>query len=135
MIAKGEVEAVMTTQDREEIVDYAEQSREFLSRARAYLSEGDLHQASEKAWAAAAHMAKAVAVANELRYDRHSDFSVVIDHVWRTTGQDQLRSLRAIANDLHGNLYRRKRFLERDVITADIQSVGELLDLLEPLTE
>ena len=31
--------------------DYREQSREFLQRARIYLANGDLHQASEKAGA------------------------------------------------------------------------------------
>ena len=41
--------------------DYRQQARNFLGKSREYLAEGDLHQASEKGWGAAAWMAKAVA--------------------------------------------------------------------------
>ena len=40
--------------------------REFLARARAYLAENDLLQASEKGWGAAAQMVKAAAEAPRL---------------------------------------------------------------------
>jgi len=50
------------------------------------------------------------------------------------TGNDLLRELRGIPNDLHGNFYERKRFLEADIIRRDIESVAELLELLTPLT-
>ena len=51
------------------------------------------------------------------------------------TGDDRLRTFRAIANDLHGNFYQRKRFLHADVIAESLEEVATLLDLLEPLTE
>ena len=41
--------------------------REFLARARAYLAEDDLLQASEKGWGAAAQMVKAAAEARGWR--------------------------------------------------------------------
>ncbi len=125
----------MTTADRAEVGDVAQQSRQFLERARSYLADGDLHQASEKAWGAAAHMAKAVAAANGWTYEKHSDFSIVLNNAWELTGNDQIRPLRAIANDLHGNYYRRARFLSANEIAADIESVAELVDILAPLTE
>ena len=125
----------MTTADRAEVEDYAQQSRQFLERARIYVADGDLHQASEKAWGAAALMAKAVAAANGWTYEKHSDFSIVLNNAWELTGNDQIRPLRAIANDLHGYYYVRKRFLNADVIAADIESVAELVDILAPLTE
>ncbi|MCY4455272.1 MAG: hypothetical protein OXC56_03050 [Chloroflexi bacterium] len=53
----------MAAGDMVEVADYAAQAREFLTRSREYLAAGDLHQASEKGWGAAAHMAKAVAAA------------------------------------------------------------------------
>ncbi len=37
-----------------EIADYEAQAREFLAKSREYLAAGDLHQASEKGWGAAA---------------------------------------------------------------------------------
>ena len=116
------------------IEDYVAQAREFLNASRGYLADGHLHQASEKGWGAAAHMAKAVALAQGWQYDTHAHFSVVLNQAWRRIGDDRIRALRATANDLHGNYYRRKRHLSAQEIGADLDSVTELIDILEPLT-
>ena len=79
--------------------DYEAQAREFLAKGRQYLVAGDLHQASDKGWGAVAHMAKAAAVAQGWQYDRHPDFSRVMNEASRLTGNDRLRDLRARAND------------------------------------
>ncbi len=123
----------MTAVDPVEVADYAAQAREFLAKAREYLAADDLHQASEKGWGAASHMAKAVAAAQGWEYATHADFSVVLNRAWRLSGQDHLRALRGIANELHGNYYRRKRHLDAAVIGEDIESIAELLELLAPL--
>ena len=123
----------MPASDAVVIADHETQAREFLAKARDYLTAGDLHQASEKGWGAAAHMAKAVAVARGWEYETHADFSVVLNQAWQTTGNDRLRALRGIANDLHGNYYRRKRHLNAEVIGRDIESVAELVEALAPL--
>ena len=114
--------------------DYRRQARQFLTKSREYLSEGDLHQASEKGWGAAAWMAKAVATALDWDYSKHDQFSVVLNNARILTGDDRLRSLRSSANELHGNYYQRKRHLNAKVIGEDIESVAELLALLAPLT-
>ena len=119
----------------ETIEDYRLQSREFLDRSRRYLKDDDLHQASEKGWGAAAWMAKAVATAQGWQYDKHEHFGEVLYQAGKLTGDDRLRILRAIANDLHGNFYQRKRFLHADVIAESIDEIATLLDLLEPLTK
>ncbi|MYE47123.1 MAG: hypothetical protein F4X25_10375 [Chloroflexi bacterium] len=123
----------MTAIDPVEVADHAAQAREFLSKAREYLASDDLHQASEKGWGAASHMAKAVAAAQGWEYETHADFSVVLNRAWRLTDDDLLPGLRAIANDLHGNYYRRKRHLDAAAVGRDIESMAELLDLLAPL--
>lgn len=123
----------MVTDDPAVIADHENQAREFLGKARDYLSAGDLHQASEKGWGAAAHMAKAVAVAQGWEYETHADFSVVLNQAWQATGNDRLRDLRGIANELHGNYYRRKRHLNAEVIGQDIEGVAELMTALAPL--
>ena len=120
--------------DFEAVTDYERQARDFLVKGQQYLAAGDLHQASEKGWGAAAHMAKAVAEAQGWRYDRHADFSRVMNQAILKTGNDRLRELRGIPNDLHGNYYERKRFLEAEIIRRDIESVAELLESLTPLT-
>jgi uncharacterized protein (UPF0332 family) len=117
------------------IEDYRHKSREFLARSQAFLTEGDLHQASEKGWGAAAWMAKAVATAQGWEYRKHSQFSVVMDNARRLTGNDRLRGLRSIANELHGNYYVRDFLLREETIELDLNSMAELLDILEPLTE
>ena len=119
----------------ESIEDYRLQSREFLQRSRRYLSDEDLHQASEKGWGAAAWMAKAVATAQGWQYDKHEHFGEVLYLARQKTGEPRLNDLRKTANDLHGNFYQRKRFLHADIIAASLDEVATLLDLLEPLTE
>lgn len=120
--------------DPEAVLDYEAQAREFLAKGREYLTAGDLHQASEKGWGAAAHMAKAVAEAQGWTYDRHADFSRVMNQAVLLTGNYRLSDLRGRANDLHGNYYERKRFLNAEIISKDLESVSELVDLLAPLT-
>ena len=117
----------MTTPEFEEAADYATQAREFLD-------SGNLHQASEKGWGAAAHMAKAVAVAQGWEYTNHADFSSVLNQARRLTGNARIRDLRGVANELHTNYYKRKRHLDADAIGEDIEAVAELLTLLAPLT-
>ncbi len=53
----------MTASDTEAITDHVNQARDLLAKSREYLTQSDLHQASEKGWGAAAHMVKAVAIA------------------------------------------------------------------------
>ena len=117
------------------IQEYRSRAREFLTRGRAFLTEGDLYQASEKGWGAAAWMTKAVATAQGWEYRRHGQFNVVLDNARRLTGNNRLRDLRSVANDLHGNYYVRDIFLSADSIGLDLDAVAELLDILEPLTE
>ena len=115
--------------------DYRQQARQFLTKSRVYLADDDLHQASEKGWAAAAWMAKAVATAQGWEYEKHEHFNVVLNNARLLTCNVRLPGLRGIANDLYGNLYRRRRFLDAEDISVGLDQVAELLDLLEPLTE
>lgn len=116
------------------VEDYVTQAREFLEHSRIYLADGHLHQASEKGWGAAAHMAKAVAITQGWDYSKHADFSFVMNKAVELLCDDSIRPLRSVANELHGNFYQRKRFLNAQVIGADLDSVAELLDALTPLT-
>lgn len=125
----------MTTSDKEAVADHVNQAREFLAKSREYLAQGHLHQASEKGWGAAAHMVKAVAIAQGWEYERHSDFSQVLNSAYLATGDDRIRLLRGIPNELYGNYYKRKRHLDGGIVGGDLESTAELLDLLQPLTE
>lgn len=124
----------MTTPSYEEVADNESQARQFLAKGREYLILGDLHQASEKGWRAAAHMAKAVAVAQGWEYEKHRDFVIVLNQARRLSGNSLLLDLRGRATILHDNFYERKRHLDADIISEDLDSVGEMLELLAPLT-
>ena len=124
----------MTHPDFDEIADHEAQAREFLARSREYLAQGNLHQASEKGWGAAAHIAKAVAVAQGWRYINHSDFSEVLYQARKLTGNPGLNGMRGIANELHINYYKRKMHLNAESIGEDLDIIAEMLEILYPLT-
>ena len=124
----------MAAIDTVEVADCAAHARELLAKARKHLASDDLHPASRKGWRAAEHMAKAVAAARGWEYRTHDHFSVVLNSAWGLTGEDRLLVLCGIANDLHANHYRRKRHLDADMIGKNLESMAELVELLEPLT-
>ena len=124
----------MATDDPVEVTDRGDHARELLARSREDLAADRLHRASRKGWAAATHMAKAVAVAQGWEYETRDDFSVVLNRAWQVTRNDRLRALRSIANELHGNYYRRKRHLNAEAIAEDTESMAELVEILAPLT-
>ena len=115
------------------VEDYIQQSRDFLQKARQYLAADDLHQASEKGWGAASHMAKAVAHANGWEYEKHHQFNAVLNNARRLTRRGELLQLSAVANQLHGNYYERKRFLDGEAIGLSLDDVETLMDILEPV--
>ena len=120
-------------EDDTTVQQYIQQSRNFLQKARQYLTEDDLHQASKKGWGAASHMAKAVAHANSWEYQKHHQFNVVLNNARRKTGRDDIVLLSGVANQLHGNYYERKRFLDAEAIGLALDHVETLMGILEPL--
>ena len=123
----------------EAIDDYETQAREFLDRSREYLSAGHLHQASEKGWGAASHMAKAVAGAQGWTYEYHGQFGGVLRKAGNLAENEdarlEIRAASAVANRLHTNFYQRKRDLDPQEIDEDLEQVAGLLQLLSPLTD
>ena len=117
------------------VADYRQPARYFLRKSRDYLAEADLRQASEKGWGAAAWMAKAVAEAQGGNYTRHDEFADTLNRIRRATGDNRLRTLRRVANELQGYFYTRKRFLDAEDISEGLDRIAELLDVLEPFTE
>ena len=117
------------------VADYRQQSRAFLVEGREYLADGDLHQASEKGWGAAAWMAKAVAETQGWPYKRHDEFFTVMRQAEELSRDTRLRNLRRAANELHGYFYTRRMFLQADDIGQGLDEVELLLDILQPLTE
>ena len=51
------------------------------------------------------------------------------------TSNNRLPGLRSIANELHGNHHKRESLLSAEAIRLDLDSIAELLEILDPLTE
>ena len=82
---------------------HADTGREFLARARAYLDEGDLLQASEKGWGAAAQLVKAAAEARGRPHRTHRDLYAVVRRLAAETGDRDIQTAFAVAGALHQN--------------------------------
>ena len=108
---------------------YANTSRELIAQARIELDAGDLLQASEKAWGAAAAAIKSVA---EMRGWQHYAHTLIAAALWRISrehNRPRLLGMMAWASGLHQNYYE-YRYGE-EVVAEGIEQVVELLVILE----
>ena len=93
--------AIMTTL----VVTYREASRCLLAQAHTELEAGDLRQASEKAWGAAAQMVKAAVALRGWEHDQHRYLWIAARDLSNEAGDQEIHALFVIANGLHVNFY------------------------------
>ena len=108
---------------------YANQSREFIALAHQELEQGDLLQASEKAWGSAAAAVKSVA---EMRGWQHYAHTLIRAAAWRISREyhrPQILGMMVAASDLHQNYY--EYYLGEEEVAEGIEQVEELLSILE----
>ena len=117
----------MTTQQ------YRQASERFMAQARRELADGDLAQASEKGWGAAAQMLKAVAQQRGWEHNRHRHHLVTASRLRSETGDGDIRRLFAVASVLHENFY--ENVLPPDEIAENLDDVQALLSKLRPLLD
>jgi len=84
---------------------YRDSTRELLEKARDELAAGDVRQASEKGWGATAHMLKAIAQRDGILHHSHAALARIANDVHRHTGEDNIATWFAIAQNLHVNFY------------------------------
>ena len=110
---------------------YSANGHDFLARARTYLAEEDLLQASEKGWGAAAQMVKAAAEARGWRHRSHRDLYAAIDQLVDETGDDDIRLAFGSAGQLHINFY--EGWLSPETVEAYLAEVAEFVEKLDGL--
>ena len=110
---------------------HIETSAQFLARARGYLADDDLLQASEKGWGAASQMVKAVAEARGWNHSGHRQLHQAVRRLVEETDQSELRDRFSAANTLHQNFY--DGFLEAEGVRAYLERVERFVELLRPL--
>ena len=112
---------------------YQQASQRFLAQARAELTAGDLTQASEKGWGAAAQMLKAVAEQRGWEHGRHRQLSRVASRVRAETGDRDVFRWFQVAESLHGNFYEDQ--LSAEDVAESLADVQALLDRLATLLQ
>ncbi len=108
---------------------HSDTANEFLTKARAHLAEGDLLQASEKGWGAAARMVKAVAETRGWRHRTHGDLHRAVGRLVELSADEELRRLFLSANTLHQNFY--EGDMRADMVAAGIHEVEQFAGALE----
>ncbi len=115
----------MTTQK------YREASQRLLAQARSELAAGDLPQASEKGWGAAAQMVKAIAQQRGWRHGGHELLYDSVSALAQEAGDDDIDRLFELAGGLHTNFY--EDWYGAGRVARGLQDVATFLDKLEPL--
>ncbi len=106
-------------------------AQDFLAKARTYLADGDLLQASEKGWGAAAQMVKAIAETRGWSHDGHGHLFSAVTRLVEETGDWDIRTAFNAANALHTNFY--EGWLDRESVEDNLAQVAELAEKLERL--
>ena len=111
--------------------DYQAGSRAMMAQSHVELAAGDLQQASEKAWGAAAQMLKAVAQARGWEHDRHRHLHRIASRLRAETGDRDIYRVFNTAGALHENFYENQMAVQ-DIDEA-LQDIERLLDKLEAI--
>ena len=105
-------------------------SRRMLAHADNLLQEGDLVQASEKGWGAAAHYMKAVAKQRGWTNRSHRDFFTIKDRLARETDNpDRFTELFRTVRGLHTNFY--EPWYSMDDVMKSLEASKEFVGMLE----
>ena len=115
----------------QQALTYRERSREYLGKAFQELEAGDLTQASEKGWGAAAQIVKAVADEGGLDHRHHARLIRLAQDFAQETGDRDMEIQFSIAQQLHGNFY--EGMLNHDEIEWRLQSVERFVEKVERL--
>ena len=126
----GGYSVIQPDENTQLIARHIETSRRFIRHADLMLDEGDLLQASEKAWGAVAHRLKAIARQRNWRHSGHRDFYMIIDALKNEADDpEEFDVCFKSADQLHGNFY--NDFLPESAVSDNIENVQTLLRMLD----
>ena len=117
----------------DETLGCVNQSRTFLSQAFKELGDGDLRQASEKGWGAAAQIVKAVAVERGWEHSRHRQLRLAVTMLGEETDSLEIGRWFAVAEALHANFY--EGWLDGATLKDYLDNVSLLVRQLEEVLD
>ena len=107
---------------------YIRTSRRFLAQAQEEFNKGDMRQASEKAWGAAAQAVKARAEERGWDHSTHARLFENIKRISQETGDAEIHVLFHVANSLRQNFY--EGWQTDESVQSGIKQVTLLVDKL-----
>ena len=110
---------------------YRDASRRLLAQSRAELAAGDVPQASEKGWGAAAQIVKAVAEQRGWPHRSHAALFNAVARLVSETGDDDIGRLFDVASALHVNFYEDRS--NPRTVARGLDDMERFLQKLEPL--
>ena len=113
------------------VQSYREASREMLNKAREEMAAGDLRQASEKGWGAAAQILKAIAQQRGWEHTVHKDLRIAARQLSRETNDRRINRLYRTADSLHINWY--ENWDDAEEVADGLDDVELFIGILEPL--
>ena len=112
---------------------HSDTAQAFLAKARAYLEEGDLLQASEKGWGAAAQTVKAAAEQRGWRHQSHGDLFEIVERLSDEANDEEILGLFHVANSLHQNFYEAWQTVK--LVDAGLAGIEDFVRRLELLSD
>lgn len=112
---------------------YVAASYELMGKARDYRQQGDLRQASEKGWGAAAQMVKAVAENwgdYGVTHGRHQDLRALVAGLTTADGASDLFLTFQAAQDLHVNFYENN--VSAYIVDLSLEQAANFIDMMTP---
>ncbi len=103
-------------------------SQHLFDQARIELEAGDLIQASEKLWGAAAHSLKSIAETRGWKHKSYAHFYRIIRNLSEESGNKDIIYLLNTADSLHSNFY--ENWMQEDEIMHYAGQVSQLIDRL-----
>ena len=109
--------------------EYRTAAHQLYDQALVELETGDLRQASEKLWGAAAQVLKSFAEKHNLEHDSHSHAYKVIREAVRESRNPDVGEWFKHAEALHGNFY--ENWMIESEIRSSAADVRRLIDAVE----
>ncbi|MBW8050252.1 MAG: hypothetical protein FVQ77_07930 [Cytophagales bacterium] len=111
--------------------NYIKVADKFLKDFEKEMKKGELQQASEKIWGAAAQIVKAYAQKKGWVHNGHRELFEVVGKIASETDDEELRGLFGNASALHSNFYE-GWFSKKDVI-ANSEQVKKFVDKIKSI--
>ena len=112
---------------------YLNASHHLLDQARSEFDSGDLRQASEKGWGAAAQIVKAVAEQRGWEHSTHRLLFKIVNDLAEETGDNELVGEFGFAHNLHVNFY--ENWFSSQFVGLYLDHVQHFIRSLESLSK